>query len=1625
MILSTPTPSAGFAPAPVDSTQWNAQVVEDAAKAQQQDITYRASNPATDSSWIPDWIKTPVEWVGSKMHDIYSATISRPLATALMAPEIALGTGNTNPFSSETWDRAYQDSSHVSPGQALEFGLQHFFDTNDEVRQALMKPVNYQPKDIFGKPAADSTGKPIIQNLNQTGILWDNPQAVQQHFDSGIQKWISGGLDAATSWYVDPFALAGKSLGAARNFAYVRPAAETANQNIFGAAAAKLTGGAIGVPKTTNNITKNLESSAFNSMGDLIMKQKSKLSAVQGPVLQGAAPLGGDTFTDWVSRQNWAKNSSDSGALAAQLGKAADRTQVDQILSISLGDEVARQALTAKNAELGAMTTMLTRQREGLISNFPANPNPGQAAIHAQQLQDISDQLTGIDRQTSSISAKLNLANSMKSGMYFNPTLSPIASNMGQYVRSLTPMKASESGIGMSLLYNNLYVRPLRVVTGATWGAVRAPGHIDLFDSESHRAFDASIDQSKVYTPAERQELVSKYIGLDGNSRGTYLDVVDRNTVGRIAQKYNLTDEQASAIYNQLGGMKGAARDGRIYSTARIDTASGGSIRADHVDDAGNIIAVSPVLNTQLENTHILTDYEHFNNVLKYNAASFKRLFNEQQIQARAAQNGPLSMAQMQQAQTAAIGGVSGTATARIQQGLQVGKDMADLMGHMWKFNVLMRLGYGPRAIADDFMGQAARFGSWTTFGERMVGGGRNNALRNWNKALNDPTGYEQQISSLDSGINILTERSQKFQDKIDTINSYLPPAKNYTGLGAQGRRQMNQRTSTLAAYQQRLDDTQTSLEALKAQRNKIGETKNRLGDNYIIMPDGTAFPRPYEGPNGALFRDLNTGRKTIDSIMGGTSSDIWNAYRSGDWRTITSAEPGHSAAWLKDVQYQIANDKAAMQVVKGKNAQQLEAWFGTQEGRQYRRESAMNNMSDADHADRIAAHVNMYLPTHTPEAMALRQTVAEGADDKTVAAAMSKVDQVDRPDVQSEGLSYAMGKSDAIKGMNSAINKFYNVMNRLPAEVLSRNPLFFQLYRQHVSEMWSGAMDQGITHLTPLRQQQMAETARQLALKDVKKFTFNMDFETKLAHNMRFLSPFFGPMQESFTRWGRILADKPEILSHANNIYTAPIHAGHAVDAQGNPVDQDGYVHNADGSKTLVSKADMHIQFQVPTWAQKGLGLDGGTMVNMPINTLNLVLQNDPWYNPGVGPWVQLPANYAALRSNPTVGDTLKQLGILQSVQQNTLSQLTGAAPKFLNQLITDDPAQQQKDMIQIMQAEDYKYKNGMRPTEPTWQEVKDKASHGALMRSFMKTILPVSASFKDPYQFFRDRYQELQQADPKTADQIYLAKYGEAAFAFTGALSKSGKGLPSTAEAVMADKKYSYLTDKFPELASLIVGPYGEGQFSQTAYTQQLASGDRVKLTAQQSMDSAKANLGWAMFGKYMNQVTASLYQAGFTSFQDKGAQQYNNQRKAIISMLTSPTLPNGQINKMYNDQFDKAYNTVDRTKYDRQADALRQVVTEGSLVRDPLRSDIRSLSQYLVYRSAMKTVLGARGQQAGGSADINAKQNADLKTIFEGVTMNLIQNDTQFQSLHDRFLVHDMFNHYDPALTSAVGG
>src|SRR5436853_6681948 len=109
-------------------------------------------------------------------------------------------------------------------------------------------------------------------------------------------------------------------------------------------------------------------------------------------------------------------------------------------------------------------------------------------------------------------------------------------------------------------------------------------------------------------------------------------------------------------------------------------------------------------------------------------------------------------------------------------------------------------------------------------------------------------------------------------------------------------------------------------------------------------------------------------------------------------------------------------------------------------------------------------------------------------------------------------------------------------------------------------------------------------------------------------------------------------------------------------------------------------------------------------------------------------------------------------------------------------------------------------------------------------LFRAGSAFLHAAATSRQDPYQFFRDQYNNLRRANPLTADQEFLNRYGESYFIFAQSQSKNQSGIPATVRAVELEKQYGDILAQHPELGALIVGPEGKGPFSPEAYSYQL---------------------------------------------------------------------------------------------------------------------------------------------------------------------------------------------------------
>ncbi len=1514
----------------------------------------------------PSLVPKPIEWIGSKLYWIYSETVSPIVSAGAMAAHNMLygrPEGAPDPsFGQSEWDymgEVWQQAHTVSPGQAIwQLGL-----NNDELKERGISP---------SQMAQD-------KKLAEKGYRTRS----QEYFSNGAAQFVTGTTDLAVSWWADPLVLVGKGAGAAKTALVTRPVAAEVER--VGKIAKKQ---GLTADQTSELFTKT---PVFQNMVDTVMDIKIK----------------NPDSAELVIRRDFqtVAKSKDGDVLARLLGQANDADEVSDVLRISMGDTAAHEAAAAKNAVLGAQLDTLRQNVKSFGAYYGGMTPAQQAGPRGRMIKDYLDRETrniqGIERQSLILSDKVKALN-LVDNMHFNGVTTPagLAIRGSEAARGSTALKPVK-GQGVvkataNLVYNTTMGLPIKVVR--SYNDIKPSAYIDIHAEDSYKNLEATLrDSAPMIDRATRDRMVASYVRASSADRGLKLVQLETEVVASMINRYNhgkpaaqqLSHEMAQDLYRDFATRRRSAQSqrlqgGQAYGSARIPDPQnpGMTINVAEVDEVGGRLVTTPIFETQLANNHVMMDFQAFQRMLNEQGSNFQKTWN-----------------------------------AAKDKGAWV-MDMADTLGTYWKFAQLFRLGYGPRALADDYLGQLAKFGGIAAL-ERAVTGGRvkiEDVLRN-RMAPDSVEMARTRAGVLEGEIESLGAQQEKFKGLLAREQHINGPHVRY----------YEDTVKLIDDYMVFRQDEMVELTKLTAEGSQMRNLK--IGRQ--------SFNAGYRGKEGQLFKDLASGQTNLQRLLGSESDLVLKRARMMDWTNIdvtTHGAAAHMDAWLRKINQQIAHSAVGRAALSGMDEAQLVNWMrSTPEGIRYRHDIGLKNITDAELARRIKAEVDYTLDPSNPLLAGVRQAALDG----TLTADMLKVvPSRARPMVNAQSYSYAIGDNPLSSALDGMITKYFNLVNQIPAQKLLRNPLFGQQYKADLVQQMQNLKARGVTHVDDATRKVMETNARKAAVRDVKRYTFTMDHETKMAYATRHFAAFFGAQQESWNRWARIISEKPQALAHVAQVYGAPSRIGITVDQDGNQIDGAGFRTNPEtGKKELVPYSERKMLIQIPEYLggkelKKSLGLDPDAALTVPLSSAELVLNAGDGVMPvGAGPYLQIATNHFA-QDNPEVADWAKRLGVLPFGAQDSIWDfINPTTGKRLGDSADDMGEAKQRSLFYMMQVENYKWENGMRDTQPTWEELKDRADTWSIARTIFAFALPISVNQQDPYQFFRDEFQRFQKLDPDSADQKFYDKYGDSFYMFTQSMSKNSTGLRPTAEGVKMSKYYQDLVNQVgPEYAGLIVGDEGDGKFSEGAYFYQKTHStdiagnkpDRSSLSAREAWAEGQIALGWKQFNKYNEKLYGELFEKGFTSFNDEGAEMIKAKRDANIQLLTTAEFPdNGEANPYYNEAWTKAYNSIDKSKYDRQATNIWKIVSDPELwaKAQPLadgtvgiRSDLYTVRGYLEQRRDFQKALLIRDAN-GGSSDPTAQSNEDLKDSWDRMVLDLIQQDTKFAWIHSRWFSGDM--------------
>lgn len=1191
-----------------------------------------------------------------------------------------------------------------------------------------------------------------------------------------------------------------------------------------------------------------------------------------------------------------------------------------------------------------------------------------------------------------------------------------------------------QGGITSRVVRSGFYSTPVRVFQ--TFGETLPDTMINHTANDAGERVLAMLKQVRGLDPALRVEMANNYLSAtDKVARSRQLKTIHEAIIHHYGRARGIDPEVSRIIAGMVdNGMSATLNKliGKTPNQQRFTAAAGDETArfADMVED-GEGLVVAPLAKTQLSQGEMLLpvrDLERFIDRHAGRLQSFKQ--------------------GMGNASDFVIGS-------------------ADGLSKVWKAATLLRPAYTVRSVSEEMAASVVKFGLLTRLGHFGEGGkhffqnrgtqiqafrgqasyipttGKGAASRLSRIAIDDEEAraiaakypeLKAEKIKMPKQWAIVAERLQYETDRLSKMETQL---KNIYKKDAPARE------STLDRWVGTADELEAEIASSQAivkefsqyaevlLRESTDATGKRLAEDmleYRGVAFGEAFSPVWENP---IARDQITSAKAVDFLFSrGESIDLGRFIKTGDWQVVKPGDPNHMDAWLNALNNQFRQDALFRAVASDQSMTAARKFLYSAEGKAHLRDLG----PWADDIDGLLNSIRNTLDQYVPRGTGLQSKLASG-EHVTEAELRAAMQTEDFPMVHGEELT-ALARVTARKSVSAQFDELirngYMRLSGIPSDLLVRHPVFNESYKIRMKEL----IDNHIAYrrevgadesISTKELNTMYETATAKAKKDISQVVYDPS-RTTATEALRFVAPFLSAHGDSLQRWAGLVGEKPEFLGRVAQIYNAPVAANLITDDQGNAVGQDGYatielkVTDPVTGKTTTTKerkkvplSERVINLRLP-WDTRNKSRILGKVpfygTRIKLQAMNTILPGDPWFHPGTGPLTQVPAS-AIAKLSPQTGEFLQWAKVIPYGPSGEWHE--AFTPKYMkaawDAFNTEDPdnekyQQAYLDVFNRHKAEVYEGKR----ENIDLKKVEQQAKQFMYLQAFEAWASP--AQTKDtpltgtPYQFYVDQYRKMVAADPKNGAAQFQATHGSDYAHFAASLTKS-IGVAPSISAMTTAEEHREMIERYPEMASWIVGDvYNQGSFSSSVYRKQMETmmGGKPMREKGSALDAIRSNeiaQGWQMYMQAKGKMDAALISQGFRSYQDAGAEHLNALRQQAVDQL-SLMFP----------EWGKERGKVDTQKTSNLIKFFTQAVQDPRLRSDPMRQDVPAMAQYLMIRQQFKAELNARGAKSlqFDVAGNPTGTNADLGYSWRVTQMGLVNSNTQFQDVFNRYLEND---------------
>lgn len=727
----------------------------------------------------------------------------------------------------------------------------------------------------------------------------------------------------------------------------------------------------------------------------------------------------------------------------------------------------------------------------------------------------------------------------------------------------------------------------------------------------------------------------------------------------------------------------------------------------------------------------------------------------------------------------------------------------------------------------------------------------------------------------------------------------------------------------------------------------------------------------------------------------------------------IMRDDPETIAEWFQEydhiLNFQIRGDAAGFAALEGKAdgltgdalVDHVHDWLKSGKAADYRAQNPVYGQS-AETIEQWAHDIANFVDgTVTRPELAARLT----GDGKVGAEDLRAMFDGAFDDLPAEGLHRARGSivmGTKAQAMQNLISSSFKKLDRMSLQRWTRTPMFSAYYEAALDRRltaWHRGVvaERGEDARVSLDDLNMLyNEARKEALHGIKQTFYDASIRSSAAHQLRFIYPFFAAHQDSVRFWGKTFYENPESYRMLQLGFQTPSNMGLVVDKDG----------QAKKPGAPVDPLNDRMVTQLPPWL--------GGRHDVPLSSGMLMLQSGSIFNPGAGPIVSIPVGYFQkhLSHDKDVEIAAKFFNPWGAPKTPGADQALATPFKRLRDLYdahmnTDSEAYVHLLNIRLQDAYvDYRNEHdGKIPSKKEWDRIVDKQSAmvraGAWMRLGASLVAPAQPQPASTYSGLRAEYRKL--ADQQHLDKTlppywalnkFIEDHGETYYALTQSQTEMRAHLPPTQQSMAMLKSNKRLVDNIsPSAYGLVVGRFGEGEFSTNAYRamQDVAmnkKGEKMSspLGVQELRIKTAVGEGWSSYNRELATLQEDSHARGFDLPEEDPA--YMAAKKELAQWV-------GQSNPLWmTHRFDT------KVEFDDLLADAETVANYKPFLRDPARGDIRWLKAYVDARKVVQQVLDARGESGvKGGANIDSNANFDLRWAFSKYVAELRDTNADF--------------------------